>query len=522
MRRARLSEDFKKLRKELFEILSLLKKNSEWHVSVFAEKRASSIYSADLRKTNVTDQMVMGVVLRIYNGYTLFEEATENLNFENLQKAAKELVSRVQSSEIKGQYRPYKTLNWYERLKARLNSEILSQIPLNPKAETEVHFGIKFVQDPSLVTTDQRLKKLRDTLTRVQELAKEAGLKKEDLTFITAREGFGFEESIYIDQESNLTQAIYRQSFTVIIMSGAQRVFHRVGGLGGREIIDETTDSDLLDHLKDLKGLQNAERLKPGRYRVVFGPDVTGVLAHEAFGHSQEGDTCARGRSQAWELYKSGEKAGNQYATILNNPAIFKNGTDCFAAWGSYFFDEEGWLAQEHVLIEEGKLGLPMTNFTSALRLGVPRTANGKRENWAHGVYTRQTNTYFKSGKETLEQLLSKIDYGFLALASAGGMEDPKGMGIQVGIAYLEEVKNGKLTGKIFRGPAGGDIQMTGYTPDVLNSIIGVSKVECETSNSDNAAYPFNKAGGCGKYHKELVIAGCGGPYLLLDQVILG
>jgi len=101
-------------------------------------------------------------------------------------------------------------------------------------------------------------------------------------------------------------------------------------------------------------------------------------------------------------------------------------------------------------------------------------------------------------------------------------MEDPKGMGIQVGISYLEEVKAGKLTGRVFKGPAGGDIQMTGYTPDVLNSIEGKSKVEADKDSPDQARFPFNDAGGCGKYHKEFVFAGCGGPYLLLNQVILG
>src|SRR5690606_37038005 len=104
----------------------------------------------------------------------------------------------------------------------------------------------------------------------------------------------------------------------------------------------------------------------------------------------------------------------------------------------------------------------------------------------------------------------------------AGGMKDPKGMGIQVGLQFLEEVKKGKLTGRMFKGPAGGDIQLTGYTPDVLNSIIGTSKIEAESASPDRARFPVNDVGGCGKYHKEVVFAGCGGPYLLLDQVILG
>ena len=92
----------------------------------------------------------------------------------------------------------------------------------------------------------------------------------------------------------------------------------------------------------------------------------------------------------------------------------------------------------------------------------------------------------------------------------------------EVGLAFLQEVKNGKLSGRVFKGPAGGDIQMTGYTLDVLNSILGKSKIEAETAAPDKAKFPYNDPGGCGKYHKEFVMAGCGGPYVLLDQVILG
>jgi TldD protein len=296
---------------------------------------------------------------------------------------------------------------------------------------------------------------------------------------------------------------------------------NRIGGLGGLEAID-LSDAELRKQLTDLKALKGAERLHPGKHRVVFGPVLSGVLAHEAFGHAQEGDTCARGRSKAWDLHHTGEKVGNEAATILNNPAAFRNGSHAYAAWGSYFFDEEGWLAQEQVLLDRGVLRAPMTNLTSAIRLGVPRTANGKRETWAQGVYTRQTNTYFSPGDRTLEQLMRELGDGYLAIEPAGGMEDPKGMGIQVGIQYLREVKGGRLTGRVFKGPAGGDIQLTGYTPDVLNAIVAKSKIEAEKSGPDEAQHPFNDVGGCGKYHKEFVYAGCGGPYMLLDPVMLG
>jgi TldD protein len=362
---------------------------------------------------------------------------------------------------------------------------------------------------------------LKHLVNQCRALAPSAGLSDADLTFIAARQSSAIEESIFIDRETLMSQTLTRLALTLITMSESNRTYLRVGGLGGLETID-VKDSDIEELLRDLKGLKKAERLQPGKYRVLFSPVLTGVLAHEAFGHSQEGDTCARGRSKAWELHKSGEKVGNELATILNNPAIYETGGKPFAAWGSYFFDEEGWLAQKQVLLDRGVLNAPMTNLTSAIRLGVPRTANGKRESWANGVYTRQTNTYFSPGDKTLGELMTELGDGFLATHAAGGMEDPKGMGIQVGIAFLQEVKGGKLTGRVFKGPAGGDIQLTGYTPDVLNSIVAKSKIDFESKNPDQAKHPWNDAGGCGKYHKEIVYAGCGGPYMLLDQVILG
>ena len=205
----------------------------------------------------------------------------------------------------------------------------------------------------------------------------------------------------------------------------------------------------------------------------------------------------------------------------INNPAVYANGEEPFAACGSYYFDEEGWLASKHSLVEEGWLQHPMTNLTSALRLNVPRTANGKRESWMNAIYSRQTNTYFTPGKATFQEMLAKVDYGFLASTCRGGMEDPKGMGIQVGIGFLEEIKDGKLTGRTFKGPNGGAVQMTGYVPDYLNAILEKTKIEAFEPGTDSAVEPRNIVGGCGKYHKESVVAGCGGTYMLVDNVLL-
>jgi TldD protein len=521
--RASLSKDLLPLRESLAALLPRLEAQPDWYASIYFERKSSKSFSANLKQTQIADQVSAGVVLRIYDGYTLFEQATDETDPDALRLAADELVKRVRAAGApKGATRrPYPAPAWAERLKASLEDEIRTQVPAGAGPETWVHFGIRHQRDPRAMGTAQTLDSLKSILARIQALAPAEGMEPAKLSFITARQNFAEEESIFVDRQTRMSQTLFRLALQVVVMSGSDRTYLRTGGLGGLEAVD-FEERELRELIHDLRALKTAERLEPGKYRVLFGPVLTGVLAHEAFGHSQEADTCARGRSKAWDLHKSGEKVGNQHATILNNPAMFETGGKGFAAWGSYFFDEEGWLAGEQILLDQGVLNAPMTNLTSAIRLGIPRTANGKRESWANGVYTRQTNTYFSAGDKTLDQLMGQLKDGFVALHPAGGMEDPKGMGIQVGISYLQEVKGGKLTGRVFKGPAGGDIQMTGYTPDVLNSIEAKSKIEAESADPDRTRHPWNDAGGCGKYHKEFVHAGCGGPYMLLNQIILG
>ncbi len=99
-------------------------------------------------------------------------------------------------------------------------------------------------------------------------------------------------------------------------------------------------------------------------------------------------------------------------------------------------------------------------------------------------------------------------------------MEDPKGMGLTAGTEYLEEVKDGKRTGNLFLGPQGGHVELSDPVPRLLESIIAKSTIEAD--GSPDQGEPHNKWGGCGKYHKEGVEAGCGGPWILWEGITCG
>lgn len=494
-----------------------------WYSHLSFEKRASENLSINPRGQNVSDSDSMGVVLRIFDGVSMFEASTDDFEEAALKQKALALVEKVKKSGVSAPAAPvYKSPSWAERIKADLVSEIREQIPAEANANTWVHFGTP--QKEKLFSgTQEAMEFLKKTADRFLALKNTLPLSEpaQSPDFWQSRMGLAKLYFIFIDSSVRMTQSLLRNSIMVMATKGEDYGHYSKGGLGGLETVS-FTDREFFEAYDQLAKGMRAERLTPGRYKLIMAPGITGVFAHEAFGHTQEADTWARGRSKARELYANKTRVGNEHATIINNPAVFQNGEDDFAAWGSYYFDEEGWLAGKQKLVEEGWLQLPMTNLTSAIRLNVPRTANGKRESWMNAIYSRQTNTYFTPGNSTFQELMEKVDYGFLAANCNGGMEDPKGMGIQVGMLYLEEIREGKLTGRTFKGPNGGGVQMTGYVPDYLNSILGKTKIEAFKAGPDSAVEPLNEVGGCGKYHKESVAAGCGGTYMLVDNVLLG
>jgi TldD protein len=200
----------------------------------------------------------------------------------------------------------------------------------------------------------------------------------------------------------------------------------------------------------------------------------------------------------------------------MNHPNMFSMEGLSHGSNGSYFFDHEGQLARPQTILNKGLLSAPMTDLTAALRLNVPRTANGKRESWRRPLMTRQTNTYFTPGDKTVEELIGMVKEGYLARWASGGMEDPKGGSLTAGTSYLEEIKDGKLTGEIYLGPSGGHVELSDPVFTLLERIVAKSKSVHENN------IPENKFGGCGKYHKEGVAAGCGGPFILWESINCG
>ncbi|MCR5294857.1 MAG: TldD/PmbA family protein, partial [Lachnospiraceae bacterium] len=248
-------------------------------------------------------------------------------------------------------------------------------------------------------------------------------------------------------------------------------------------------EGKLEEAVKTAEELLNAERMVPGEYEIITSPEVSGLIAHEAFGHGVEMDMFVKNRALGAQYI--GKRVGSGLVTMHEGAAADRQVS-------SFAFDDEGTLAKDTIEIRNGILETGICDALSALRLGTKPTGNGKRENFEHKVYTRMTNTIFDSGSDSLEDMIASIKYGFLLCGMQSGMEDPKHWGIQCIVERGYEIRDGQLTGKVMS-----PIIMTGYVPELLGSISMLSP--------DRRLFG---SGGCGKGYKEWVKVSDGGPYM--------
>ena len=233
----------------------------------------------------------------------------------------------------------------------------------------------------------------------------------------------------------------------------------------------------------------DAKPIKPGRYTIITDPSISGLIAHEAFGHGVEMDMFVKNRAKAIDY------VGKYVASNIVD--MYDGAASCLSA-ASYFFDDDGVEAHSTQIIKKGILQTGISDSLSAMELGTEPTGNGRRQDYQRKVYTRMTNTWFGPGSDKYEDMIKSVKHGYLLCQTNNGMEDPKNWQIQCTASYGLEIKDGEFTGEMVA-----PVVISGYVIDLLNSI---SMVSDEVT--------VHGSGMCGKGHKEWVYVSDGGPYL--------
>ena len=245
-------------------------------------------------------------------------------------------------------------------------------------------------------------------------------------------------------------------------------------------------------------GIDNAtaaRRPRGGRMNVVLGAGASGILLHEAMGHSFEADFNRKGQSIFSD--KMGRQVCPKGINIVDDATVPGNR-------GSLNVDDEGVPGQKTYMVTDGILTSYLHDRISAAHYGVAPTGNGRRESFEYNPIPRMRLTYMENGDAKLEDMIALAKNGiYVDEFSNGQVKIGEGdFTFFVKSGFL--IENGRLTMPIK------DVNVIGNGPEALRDIRAVGN----DLKIDNGCWT------CGK--EQSVSVGCGMPSVFIEGLTVG
>lgn len=224
-----------------------------------------------------------------------------------------------------------------------------------------------------------------------------------------------------------------------------------------------------------------------GERTCILAGELSGMLAHEAVGHTVEADIVSGGSVAAHMM-------GKQVASELVTMVDFAHTVLGVPAPLPIYIDDEGVEAHDAVLIKDGILTGYMHDRASAERFGAEPCGNARAFEFSDEPLIRMRNTAILPGKSKLEELIESVDDGYLFCQTNNGQADTTGE-FMFGVTMGYEIKRGRIGRAIL------DTTISGVAFEMLKTVDMVSD-----------DIKWCSAGYCGK--KQLIPVGLGGPAL--------
>lgn len=242
--------------------------------------------------------------------------------------------------------------------------------------------------------------------------------------------------------------------------------------------------------------LFEATKPKAGEMPVVMGAGGSGILLHEAIGHTFEADFNRKGTSIFAD--KMGKKVAEDFVNIIDDGTLPENR-------GSINMDDEGNASEKTYLVKDGVLNSYIHDRISSKHYQVNPTGNGRRESFRHVPLPRMRATYMEIGPHSQDDIITNVTKGIYVDNFSNG-EVKIGAGdftFFVKSGYL--IENGKLTQPIK------DINIIGNGPQALADI-----TMCANDYKiDNGTWTCGKSG-------QSVPVTCGLPTVLVKKLTVG
>jgi len=352
---------------------------------------------------------------------------------------------------------------------------------------------IKVKKKPEDISLEEKMKTVRDTFKRLM-----VNKKIINASSVLAHAN---NETLFMNTEgSDLRQVLpfFRFSLSAIAKEG-KRIeydYYILQKQGGYELFTNVDlDKEIDDVVNGSIDMLKAKVLKGGVHDIIVDPDVSGVIAHESFGHGCEADQVLRDRSYLAKLL--GKKIISELVSIHDNSSLG-------GERGYFVFDDEGVKSSDTTIVKNGVLKHFLHDRQSAAFTNSNVTGNARAQDFSRKVFVRMSNTYVEPGDWKHDELVEDTAKGFYLIKASTGMEDPLGGNLQIATTKVREIKNGEL-GQLYKG-----VGITGKVLEFLNNVDAVT---------DN----FEMRGsGCGKGHEDYVPVSSGGPYMRVRKAIIG
>jgi TldD protein len=240
--------------------------------------------------------------------------------------------------------------------------------------------------------------------------------------------------------------------------------------------------------------LLDAEPLKAGTYDVVLNSSMTGVFAHEAFGHFSEADIIEDNSSMRAKM-ALGAELGSGSVNIVADSTLP-------GQVGFYRYDDEGVPVRRVQLMRKGVLTGRLHSLRTAGEFGEGVTGHSVAEDYRYEPIVRMGTIFFEPGTCSLDALLNRLGDGLFLCDAKGGQT--AGENFTFGAQYGYMIKGGK------KGPMIRDINIMGNLFSTLRNI--------QAAADD---FKLSERGGCGKGQMNIK-SGHGGPSILIRGMVVG
>jgi len=446
-------------------------------------------------------EKVVRILERTYYGDVRFDSGSavavgKNKSEENISTASSSGLCIRAFSDNKWHYLGFNEINEKriidetEKLVRRIGNNSSDIIIKDP---WEIDEEIKVKENPNSISLEEKMQTVRDIFKKM--------MKRKKIVNATVGISHSTDETISMNTEGSVLRQVlpFFRFIIVSIAKEGKRVeqdYFTLAKQGGYELFTSLNLDHLIKKVTDNSvEMLKAKIIKGGKYDIIVDPEISGVIAHESFGHGCEADQVLRNRSYLAKL--KDKKIISELVSIHDNSALKEER-------GYFIFDDEGIASSDTTIVKNGILKNFMHDRQSAAFMNCDVTGNARAQDFSRKVFVRMSNTFIEPGEWKHDELVEDTKEGFYLIRALTGMEDPLGGSLQIVTNKAREIKNGEL-GQLFKG-----VGISGKVLEFLNNVDAVTD-DFEIRGS-----------GCGKGHEDYVPVSSGGPYMMVRKAIIG